>query len=125
MQALFVILGMFLFLTSWSSCRPTLGEDPSIVTLADITQRARIPQIIKNYKDKSCEGLALLFFLLSLMGNLTYGAGILAHSLDRDYLWVNLPWLIGSLGTIAEDAIIFLQFRLYKSKGEGETSAIE
>lgn len=37
---------------------------------------ARIPQIIKNQREKSCEGLALLFFLLSLIGNLTYGAGV-------------------------------------------------
>lgn len=27
----------------------------------------------------------------------------------------NLPWLIGSLGTIAEDVIIFVQFKLYNS----------
>ncbi|RFU32425.1 hypothetical protein B7463_g3917, partial [Scytalidium lignicola] len=40
---------------------------------------ARIPQILKNYRDKSCEGLALLFFLLSLLGNATYGAGILSN----------------------------------------------
>ncbi|TVY41109.1 putative vacuolar amino acid transporter [Lachnellula subtilissima] len=77
---------------------------------------ARIPQIVKNYKDKSCDGLALLFFLLSLMGNATYGASILCHSLERDYVMLNLPWLIGSLGTIAEDAIIFVQFRLYSTK---------
>ena len=56
--------------------------------------RARLPQIYKNYCDKSCEGeprfhgslnfdlpnsilgLSLLFFILSLMGNLTYGAGV-------------------------------------------------
>jgi len=37
---------------------------------------ARIPQIVKNWRDKSCEGLSLLFFLLSLLGNLTYGAGV-------------------------------------------------
>ncbi|KAH9209293.1 PQ loop repeat-domain-containing protein [Leptodontidium sp. 2 PMI_412] len=77
---------------------------------------ARIPQIVKNYQEKSCEGLALLFFMLSLMGNLTYGAGILAHSLEKDYIWTNLPWLIGSLGTMAEDAIIFVQFRMYAPK---------
>lgn len=37
---------------------------------------ARIPQIIKNQKDRSCEGLSLLFFMLSLLGNATYGAGV-------------------------------------------------
>jgi len=34
------------------------------------------------------------------MGNLTYGAGIIAHSLDKQYLINNTPWLLGSLGTI-------------------------
>lgn len=84
---------------------------------------ARIPQIVKNYRDKSCEGLALLFFLLSLMGNATYGASILSHSLEKDYLNTNLPWLIGSLGTMAEDAIIFIQFRMYTPKPT--SSAVE
>jgi len=84
---------------------------------------ARIPQILKNYRDKSCEGLALLFFMLSLMGNATYGAGILVHSQQKEYLLTNLPWLIGSLGTMAEDAIIFVQFRMYAPKPS--SSAIE
>lgn len=84
---------------------------------------ARIPQIVKNYQEKSCEGLALLFFLLSLMGNLTYGLSILAHSQEKDYIMTNLPWLIGSLGTMAEDAIIFVQFRMYANKPT--TEAVE
>jgi uncharacterized protein with PQ loop repeat len=72
---------------------------------------ARIPQIIKNQKEKSCEGLSLLFFMLSLLGNATYGAGvslnflasyhtrnfpnnlqILFHSTEKGYVLTNLPW---------------------------------
>lgn len=37
---------------------------------------ARIPQIIKNQRERSCDGLSLLFFLLSVMGNATYGMGV-------------------------------------------------
>ncbi|KAH6854994.1 PQ loop repeat-domain-containing protein [Chaetomium sp. MPI-CAGE-AT-0009] len=74
---------------------------------------ARIPQIIKNYREKSCEGLALLFFLLSLTGNFTYGASVMAFSQERDYFIRALPWLLGSLGTMVEDSIIFVQFRIY------------
>lgn len=70
-------------------------------------------------------GLALLFFLLSLMGNATYGASILCHSVERDYVLTNLPWLIGSLGTMAEDAVIFVQFRIYSSKPSASSSAVE
>ncbi|EAW08048.1 PQ-loop repeat-containing protein [Aspergillus clavatus NRRL 1] len=85
---------------------------------------ARLPQIYKNYCDKSCEGLSLLFFILSLMGNLTYGAGILCHSTDKKYVLTNLPWLIGSLGTMAEDVVIFAQFRLYAAQNPESTTAV-
>ncbi|KAL6707934.1 hypothetical protein ACN47E_003608 [Coniothyrium glycines] len=81
---------------------------------------ARIPQIIKNQRERSCEGLSLLFFMLSLLGNATYGAGIIFHSQEEEYLLTNLPWLIGSLGTMVEDAIIFVQFRVF---GSGEASS--
>ncbi|EME38094.1 hypothetical protein DOTSEDRAFT_181917 [Dothistroma septosporum NZE10] len=77
---------------------------------------ARIPQIVKNQRERSCEGLSLLFFLLSLLGNLTYGAGILFHSLEKQYVITNLPWLIGSLGTIVEDITIFIQFHVFGDK---------
>ncbi|KAF1960241.1 PQ-loop-domain-containing protein [Byssothecium circinans] len=43
---------------------------------------ARIPQIVKNQKDRSCEGLSLLFFMLSLLGNATYGAGVSTPTLQ-------------------------------------------
>ncbi|RDL40861.1 Uncharacterized protein BP5553_00840 [Venustampulla echinocandica] len=97
---------------------PAAGKEALGATILGYTSAvcylgARIPQIIKNYRDKSCEGLALLFFILSLVGNATYGASILFHSLDEDYILTNLPWLIGSLGTMVEDAVIFVQFRMY------------
>ena len=100
-----------------------LGKSLSshVMSLSCLTfSRARIPQIVKNYRDKSCEGLALLFFILSLMGNATYGASILCHSVEKDYLLTNLPWLIGSLGTMVEDAVIFIQFRMYAPKPNSE-----
>ncbi|KAI0458409.1 PQ loop repeat-domain-containing protein [Xylaria acuta] len=74
---------------------------------------ARIPQIVKNYRQKSCEGLALLFFLFSLTGNLMYGLSVFSYSQDAEYLIKATPWLIGSLGTIVEDCIIFYQFSIY------------
>lgn len=51
--------------------------------------------------------------MLSLTGNLTYGVSLLAYSQDSQYLLKTLPWLLGSLGTMVEDAAIFVQFRLY------------
>lgn len=85
---------------------------------------ARVPQIVKNQRERSCEGLSLLFFLLSLLGNATYGAGILCHSLEEEYVWTNLPWLIGSLGTMVEDLVIFAQFRVFGEGGKEEGEAV-
>lgn len=79
---------------------------------------ARIPQIIKNYQEKSCDGLSLLFFLFSLTGNLTYGASLVAYSQTREELIKDLPWLVGSFGTIVEDLVIFFQFRIYGDRGQ-------
>ncbi|RMZ10998.1 hypothetical protein D0860_03578 [Hortaea werneckii] len=88
---------------------------------------ARIPQIIKNHRSRSCEGLSLLFFLLSLLGNATYGAGILFHSQEKEYVVTNLPWLIGSLGTMVEDVVIFGQFHAFGDgkEEEGRGEAVE
>ncbi|EFY93064.1 vacuolar membrane PQ loop repeat protein [Metarhizium acridum CQMa 102] len=76
-------------------------------------ESARLPQIFKNYQEKSCEGLSLLFFLLSITGNLTYGLSLISYSQNKDYLLNTLPWLLGSLGTMVEDSTIFVQFRIY------------
>lgn len=86
---------------------------------------ARLPQIWKNYREQSCEGLSLLFFILSLMGNGTYGAGILCHSLEKHYVMKNVPWLIGSLGTMVEDGIVFWQFSIYKDSSVSEIAVVE
>lgn len=75
---------------------------------------ARIPQIIQNHKRRSVEGLSLLFFMFSTLGNLTYAGQILFYRSDTDYVVLNMSWLLGSLGTILEDVIIFLQFYMYK-----------
>lgn len=99
-----------------------LGAEILGYTSAATYLLARVPQIIKNQRERSCEGLSLLFFMLSVMGNATYGAGILFHSVELRYFLTNLPWLIGSLGTIAEDVIIFVQFSMF---GEKNDSAVE
>lgn len=80
---------------------------------------ARLPQIYKNQVNRSTEGLSILFFILSVIGNVSYGAGILFHSLDKAYVVRNVPWLLGSLGTVAEDIVIFGQFRRFGA-GDGE-----
>ncbi|KAK6531579.1 hypothetical protein TWF694_002770 [Orbilia ellipsospora] len=87
---------------------------------------ARLPQIYTNAKRQSCSGLSILFFILSTIGNVTYGASILSHSLERTYLLNNIPWLLGSIGTLVQDFVIFGQFvyygRLQKHKSRRRSS---
>lgn len=74
---------------------------------------ARFPQIYHNYHKKSTKGLSLLFFLLTMLGNITYSLQIIVYRWDHDYLMLNMSWLLGSLGTILEDMLILFQFYLY------------
>ncbi|KAI8660266.1 hypothetical protein NCS57_01003200 [Fusarium keratoplasticum] len=96
----------------------TLGYGSAVCYLC-----ARIPQIIKNYREKSCEGLAILFFLLSLTGNVTYFISLLAYSQETNYLLNAVPWFLGSLGTVGEDMVVFAQFRKYSGNKETSTLA--
>lgn len=73
----------------------------------------RVPQIMLNYQRKLVDGISFMFFLFSCLGNLTYVVLILAIDTSWYYLWVNSLWLAGSLGTLAMDFTIFIQFFVY------------
>ncbi|KAJ1655595.1 hypothetical protein IWQ61_004687 [Dispira simplex] len=79
---------------------------------------ARVPQIVKNFRAKSCEGLALTMFMLCVFGNSTFCLSILCYSLAPEHLLVNLPWMVGSAGTLVFDFIIFYQFYTYTSNAK-------
>ncbi|KAJ2833710.1 putative vacuolar membrane transporter for cationic amino acids [Coemansia furcata] len=74
---------------------------------------ARIPQLAKNYRKQSCEGLSIGMFTFSILGNTAFTLSLLLHSLDNEYLLANIPWIIGSTGTLVFDLAIFYQFHLY------------
>lgn len=85
---------------------------------------SRIPQILLNYQRKSCEGVSFMFFLFACIGNLTYVISILAIDMSWHYIWINSSWLAGSLGTLALDFTIFVQFFLYNEDSvESENSS--
>ncbi|KAF9430613.1 hypothetical protein BGZ76_000775, partial [Entomortierella beljakovae] len=75
---------------------------------------SRIPQIYKNWRLKSCEGLSIMMFVFSVFGNVFYVASIFLNSLDFDYLIRNMPWWLGSGGTLLFDFTIFFQFYIYR-----------
>ncbi|KFH66988.1 hypothetical protein MVEG_07512 [Podila verticillata NRRL 6337] len=53
-------------------------------------------------------------FLFSVMGNGLYVASIFLNSTERSYLIRNMPYWLGSSGTLTFDFTIFIQFYLYR-----------
>ena len=74
---------------------------------------SRVPQILLNFRRKSCQGISFLFFLFACLGNITYTTSILVVSLAPKYLLLNGSWLLGSVGTLFMDLVIFIQFFVY------------
>ncbi|KAI5950443.1 hypothetical protein KGF57_004312 [Candida theae] len=85
---------------------------------------SRCPQLYKNYKRKSVEGISPLLFGSALLGNLTYTLSILTSCAfvfgeDRaEFIYKELPYIIGSSGTIVFDAAYFYQKYLYRNNGQ-------
>lgn len=125
---LFVILvaaGSYLLSDSASPGQTDDQDKPLIAELlgyfsAAMYLCARIPQIIQNHRRRSVEGLSVGFFLLSMLGNLTYAGQILILRQDREWVMLYLPWLLGSVGTIFEDLIIFVQFYIYDDDSDSD-----
>lgn len=51
---------------------------------------------------------------------MAYGLSLVSYSQEPEYLLIALPWLLGSLGTVVEDSIIFVQFRIYSKSGTSQ-----
>lgn len=72
---------------------------------------SRIPQIQENSASQSVEGLSIPMFLLTVFGNIAYGFGIFLRMpvLDSHFWFGTFPYILGSMGTIAFDAVILWQ----------------
>ena len=76
---------------------------------------SRVSQIWKNWRRRSAEGLSLAMFGCAIAANVTYGAGILCRTYSLPALLASAPWILGSLGTVSLDVIIFLQVFIFSS----------
>ncbi|KAI8637122.1 PQ loop repeat-domain-containing protein [Parasitella parasitica] len=77
---------------------------------------SRIPQILKNWRNKSTEGLSFGMFICAVMGNVFFTMSIFLKSTNANYILMNLSWVIGSCGTLIFDFLIFTQFFVYSKE---------
>lgn len=81
---------------------------------------SRCPQLYKNYQRKSVGGISPLLFASALIGNLTYTLSVLTsceflEAADKKVFFMRqLPYLLGSSGTIVFDMAYFYQRHIYR-----------
>lgn len=86
----------------------------------------RIPQIVKLHKNKSVLGFSLGFTILAISGNVFYISSILLTAIfdieDTSnanskilFLWNELPYMVGNIGSILMDIVIICQYIHYSN----------
>uniref|UniRef100_A0A1D1YJG6 Vacuolar integral membrane protein YDR352W n=1 Tax=Anthurium amnicola TaxID=1678845 RepID=A0A1D1YJG6_9ARAE len=78
---------------------------------------SRMPQIWKNYTRRSVEGLSIFMFIFAALGNLSYSTSIFINpslGTDPKYLRKEVPYILGSIGTLAFDVTILIQWCIFR-----------
>lgn len=84
---------------------------------------SRCPQLYKNYKRKSVEGINPVLFGAALIGNITYTLSILSSCQfvysdgKTEFFMKELPYILGSSGTVVFDVMYFYQRYIYRDAG--------
>ncbi|KAI8384314.1 PQ loop repeat-domain-containing protein [Radiomyces spectabilis] len=95
---------------TWAVIPQLLGWTSAILYIG-----SRIPQIVKNHRRQSTEGLTSGMLICAVLGNVLFTMSIFLRSTETSYILKNLAWIAGSIGTLVFDFTIFLQFFLYNA----------
>ena len=71
-------------------------------------------QISINFVRKSTKGISLYMFCNVALANMLYAAAILLQKESKEERMNSFTFLLGSLGTISRDLVIFIQSRAYR-----------
>ena len=75
----------------------------------------RFPQIYINFKSKNVEGLSILMFVYTILGNICYLLSIVTLSTEQSYIQSNLPWITTTVVSILLDIFVIFQIKYYQS----------
>ena len=73
---------------------------------------SRIEQLIKNFKNKSVKNLSI-WFSLGILGNILYIISLLIISIEKQYLYDKLSWILSAGIPLICDIILFNQRYIY------------
>lgn len=73
----------------------------------------RLPQIILNAKRRSTDGLSVVMYIFKIMGNLFYILTIITYSVEKEYILLNLAWIVFTVVTILMDLFVIFQYIYY------------
>ncbi|KAI5506010.1 basic amino acid transmembrane export protein, SEVEN transmembrane protein 1-related family [Trichomonas vaginalis G3] len=74
---------------------------------------SRIPQVIKNFTDKIVKDLSPFYVILAIAGNGTYLMSLFIKSVEAQFCWNQMPWIIGAGGPLCCDCIFLIQMCVF------------
>jgi uncharacterized protein with PQ loop repeat len=80
----------------------------------------RFFQISKNFVRKSTKGISLYMFCNIALANTLYFTAILLQKESKEERMNSFTFLLGSMGTISCDLVIFIQSRVYRRSNRDE-----
>ena len=74
---------------------------------------SRILQLLKNLKRRYISDFSQIYLFLIILANLTYSTSVFIRDLSLNYLWKQLPWIIGSIFPMFFDITTTIQLYLW------------
>eukprot|EP01059_Diplonema_ambulator_P028697 TRINITY_DN47593_c0_g1_i1.p1 TRINITY_DN47593_c0_g1~~TRINITY_DN47593_c0_g1_i1.p1 ORF type:complete len:457 (+),score=77.40 TRINITY_DN47593_c0_g1_i1:73-1443(+) len=86
---------------------------------------SRVPQLLKNWRRGSTDGLSPVMFTMAVCANVTYFLGMILLDSSTDSVLCHLPWIVGSLGTVQFDMMALFQFLYFRNNVPADVSSDE
>lgn len=77
---------------------------------------SRVPQLIKNIKQKYLTDFSPIYVCFLISANATYSISVFVKSTSPQYLWKQTPWIVGSLVPMCFDIATGIQMLIFGTK---------